>query len=104
MKITIKMISTFIMILFLTILFVNLVPSHCYSQERTSSIGKKGRVINFPYSDIRDSGDEDKVMNYSGKTVIWEGELVRKIANDAYFEYILKLDTGDKVRVLSVIK
>lgn len=59
------------------------------------------RTIDTSYKRIKASDGKDEILNYSGKTVVWEGELVRKILNDAYFEYILKMDSGDECRILS---
>lgn len=64
-------------------------------------IVSRKEVKSFKFTEVKKTDGSEGVVYYSGKTVIWEGELVRKIDNDAYFEYILKLSTGDEIRVLS---
>lgn len=41
------------------------------------------------------------INNYSGKKVIWKGTLKELVSNEAYFDYVFKLSSGDEVRVLS---
>jgi len=43
----------------------------------------------------------DRVKEYSGQTVEWEGTLEELISNEAYFEYVFLLPSGDKIKVLS---
>ncbi|MCE1246100.1 MAG: lytic transglycosylase domain-containing protein [Firmicutes bacterium] len=62
----------------------------------------RAKVRDFSFTDVKKASEnEQQAINYSGKTIMWEGELVKKIDNDAYFEYILKLNNGDECRVLS---
>ena len=64
-------------------------------------ISEKKEVARFQFDEVKKTDGSEELLNYSGKTVMWKGELVRKIDNDAYFEYILQLETKDEIRVLS---
>lgn len=86
---------------FLTFLFSMFSSSPDCHAESQEVLGREGKVMSFSFTELKDSDGSDEVFNYSGKTVIWQGEIIRKIPNDAYFEYIIKLDSGDELKVLS---
>ena len=86
----------------LTILFflISSLPSYG-NEEMKRYISEKKEVARFQFDEVKKTDGSEELLNYSGKTVMWKGELVRKIDNDAYFEYILQLETKDEIRVLS---
>lgn len=91
----------FFSMLFLTVLFVMIFVHKGYAAE-INTLSVDSAVINsVTFDKIKNLQQGDEVLNYSGKTVMWEGELLRKIDNDAYFEYILQLNTKDELRILS---
>jgi len=72
----------------------------CYA-EGQEILGREGKVMSFSFTELKDSDGSEKVFDYSGKTVIWQGEITKNNSTEAYFEYTLKLDSGDKLKVLS---
>ncbi len=87
-----------LILIFLVLTFNSSQVCHAGSQE---VLGREGKVMSFSFTELKDSDGSDEVFNYSGKTVIWQGEIISKNPNDAYFEYILKLDSNDELKVLS---
>lgn len=54
----------------------------------------------FTYHDVK-KADEEVIREYSGKDIIWYGTLRELVSNDAYFEYVFELPSGDEIKVLS---
>lgn len=98
MKTKNKIITAIILALFL--MFLSALPVFA-DEDIELEIARSREVATFKFDEVKKSDGSEGLIYYSGKTVIWEGELIRKIDNDAYFEYIMKLNTNDEIRVLS---
>ena len=98
MKVNNKTLTTSILAILLLLLSV--LPAMA-EEDIDLDIARSREVATFKFDEVKKSDGSEGLIYYSGKTVIWEGELVRKIDNDAYFEYIMKLNTNDEIRVLS---
>jgi hypothetical protein len=103
MKKTEKIKITILTLLIACLTAFSTAPVWAASDEDDLTFEKnRAKVRDYSFTDVKKaSNNEQEVVNYSGKTIMWEGELVKKIENDAYFEYIMKLNTGDECRVLS---
>lgn len=54
----------------------------------------------FSFSHLKKTSPS-KIEEYSGKPVAWKGTLKELVSNDAYFEYIFTLPSGDEIKALS---
>ena len=73
-----------------------------YSQDEILSRSRKeNKTIDANIKEIIKNEDTPHILNFSGREIKWQGKLLKKNINDAYFEYFLKNQNGDTFRALS---